>query len=40
MASQMIAGNFAVFLDFQAAAIAESKSRLAQIGTELKRITK
>ena len=38
--SKMIAENFAVFLDFQAAAIAESRARLVQIGTELKRITK
>ncbi len=40
MTSKLIAENFAVFLDFQAAAIAESKGRLVQIGTELKRITK
>jgi hypothetical protein len=40
MTSRLIAENFAVFLDFQAAAIAESKGRLVQIGTELKRITK
>jgi hypothetical protein len=40
MASKMIAEHFEVFLDFQAAAIAESKGRLVQIGTELKRITK
>ena len=40
MTSKLIAENFAVFLDFQAAAIAESRARLVQIGTELKRITK
>jgi hypothetical protein len=40
MSSKLIAENFAVFLDFQAAAIAESRARLVQIGTELKRITK
>jgi len=40
MTSKLIAENFAVYLDFQAAAIAESKGRLVQIGTELKRITK
>ena len=40
MTSKLIAENFAVFLDFQAAAIAESRARLVQIGTELKRITR
>jgi len=40
LASKMIAENFVVFLDFQAAAIAESKARLTQIAAELKRITK
>ena len=40
MTSRMIAENFAVFLDFQAAAIAESKARLVQIGAEIKRLTK
>ena len=40
IASRTIAENFAVFLDFQAATIAESKARLVQIGTEIKRLTK
>ena len=40
MTSKMIAENFVVFLDFQAAAIAESKARLAQIAAEIKRLTK
>jgi hypothetical protein len=40
MTSKLIAENFVVFLDFQAAAIAESKARLTQIAAELKRITK
>lgn len=39
-ASKMIAENFAVFLDFQAAAIAESKTRIAQIAAEIKRLTR